>query len=774
MIADIKKLEFDKIKQILSSYTITDIGHSDVLEIQPINNRISIESSLLEVEQAKIMILRLDRTPLTGVLDIRSVIKKAKIESVLTIEEFMKVVSHQEAIQRTDQYIKKITNLEIDFSALKDYYDRIVNLSSLKKQIDSVIDKKGDIYDYASPKLSKLRNQIKTTEDKIDRKMASLLKSEAKKLTDSIITIRNNRLVLPVKSEHKNSFKGMIHDQSASKETVFIEPMACFTLNNELQNLMLEEENEIEKILRELTSYVTEHVEDLKTNLSIFTYLDTIFAKAKYACDYHMTRPLITDSVKLINARHPLIDPKEVVGNNIIFRDYRHIIITGPNTGGKTVALKTLGLLSMMVQSGMLIPVNEQSETIIFSNIFADIGDEQSIEQSLSTFSSHIGNIIRILNDIEDDSLVLLDEIGSGTDPKEGASLAISIMDYIRKNHIYSMVTTHYPELKTYAYNLDDIINASVEFDLKSLKPTYKLKVGVPGQSNAISIARRLGLDESICNAAEKVSISFDTDVTKLINKLEKQSIDLERQIEDYHEKTQVLDNKEEALKTEKQKQIQEHNRLISKYEKENLEKQKDALKEVEQLIEELDELKSQAQQAHFKEHKLADIKHRSKNIIKDEPVYQKSSHHKIKVGDSVKVLTYQRNGVVNKKLKNNEFEVQMGILTVTAKEDELEYLGKAKKEKPKYKTTPKPIKNVKVELDLHGKRYLDAMEELDKFVDDCLLNNLEFAYIIHGIGTMALKKGVEKYSKKNPQIKNFRSGGETEGGNGVTVIYFK
>ncbi|MFP4478127.1 MAG: endonuclease MutS2 [Candidatus Izemoplasmatales bacterium] len=774
MIADIKKLEFDKIKEILSSYTNTDMGHGDALEIKPTNNLSSIEKSLLEVEQAKIMILRLDRTPLTGVLDIRSIIKKAKIESVLTIEEFMKLVSHQEAIQRTEQYIKKITNLEINFDALKNYYDRIVNLSALKKQIDQVIDKKGEIYDNASPKLSKLRNQIKSTEDKIDQKMASLLKSEANKLTDSIITIRNNRLVLPVKSEFKNSFKGMIHDQSASKETVFIEPMACFTLNNELQNLILEEENEIEKILRDLTTHVTEHVEDLKNNLSIFTYLDIVFAKAKYAYDYQMTRPIISNKIKLINARHPLIDPEEVVGNNIFFRDYKHIIITGPNTGGKTVALKTLGLLSIMVQSGMLIPVNEQSETIVFSNIFADIGDEQSIEQSLSTFSSHIGNIIRILNDIEDDSLVLLDEIGSGTDPKEGASLAISIMDYIRNNHIYSMVTTHYPELKTYAYNLDDIINASVEFDIVSLKPTYKLKVGVPGQSNAISIARRLGLDESICKDAEQVSISFDTDVTKLINKLEKQSIDLEKQIEDYHEKTEILEKKEESLKLEKQKQIQEHNRLISQYEQENIKKQKAALKEVEQLIEELDQLRTQAQEAQFKEHKLADIKHRSKKIIKNEPTYKKTTDHKIKVGDSVKVLTYQRNGVVSKKLKDDEFEVQMGVLTVNAKEEELEYIGKAKKEKVKYKTTPKPVKNVKVELDLHGKRYLEAMEELDKFVDDCLLNNLEFAYIIHGIGTMALKKGVEKYAKNNPQIKSFRPGGETEGGKGVTVIYFK
>lgn len=772
MIADIKKLEFDKIRQILTSYGRTDLGREDMLKISPLRDQSHIEKKLLETEQAKIMVLRYDETPLTGVLDIRAVIRKAKIESVLTIEEFMKIVSHQEAIQRTNQYIKKIQNLDIDYSSLKEYYDRLVNLSDLKSEIDRIIDAKGQIYDKASAKLAKLRRQIKISEDKINQQMASLLKSEANKLSDSIITIRNNRLVLPVKAEYKNIFNGVVHDQSASKETVFMEPMSCFTLNNELQGLLIDEENEIETILRALTLKVTERTDDLSNNLRLFTYLDLVFAKAKYAIEMDMNKPKLTNQIKLINARHPLIDPKEVVGNNIFFGDYHHIIITGPNTGGKTVALKTLGLLSLMVQSGMLIPVNEHSETLVFNHIFADIGDEQSIEQSLSTFSSHISNIIRIFNHIEDKALILLDEIGSGTDPKEGASLAISMMDFIRSHDIYSMVTTHYPELKTYAYNLDDIINASVEFDLQTLKPTYKLKIGIPGESNAISIARRLGLDDSICKQAEDVSISFDTDVTKLVRKLEKQSHELDQQLEKEKEQLMQLKEKEEALRREKEKQIKEHNRVLNQYAEENRLKQEEALKKVNTLIEELDELRSQA---NFKEHKLAQIKYEKNQLLdQDEITYEKVSDQSIKVGDRVKVLPYQRQGIVHKQLKENEFEVQMGVLTITAKDDELEYLGKAKKETKVVQKKTIPQKEVKVELDLHGKRYVEAMDELDKFVDNCLLNNLEFAYIVHGIGTMALKKGVEKFAKRNPQIKSYRSGGEHEGGKGVTIIYFK
>jgi len=774
MYAEIKKLEFDKILKNLENFAHTTLAKRDVLTIFPMTNPVEIEQKLLEVEEAKITITRYDQTPMTGVLDITEIIKKSEIGSTLSIEEILKIVSHAEAVSRTLLFVKKVDSLEIKFESLRPYYNKLTNISSLKKLIDDIIDKKGEIYDNATPKLHDIRKKIKTTEDRIDAKMQSLLKTEQNKLSDSLITLRNNRLVLPVKIEYKNSFKGLIHDQSASGETVFIEPMSCVEMNNDLARFYVEEAREIENILREITLKIAEYSEELKQNLEIFTHIDIVFAKAKFAINYDCTLPKITkNKINLINAKHPLIDREVVVGNNISFHDYRHIIITGPNTGGKTVALKTLGLLSIMVQSGILIPVDENSETIVFNNIFADIGDEQSIEQSLSTFSSHINNISKIIAKATDNSLVLLDEIGSGTDPKEGASLAMAIIDYLRTKKLYSMITTHYPELKTYAYDLDDTINASVEFDIETLKPTYKLKIGVPGTSNAILIARRLGLNEEICKMAENVSLTFETDVSKLIAKLEKQSLELDQELKLYHEKMDNLAIEKTKYQNLQKEEAIRQNKLLKELEGSQKEKLDIKLKKANDLIEELNELKNSAE---FKEHKLAKLKKDVKDTFYQEVEYKKVSNKKIKVGDTVKVLSYQRNASVNKELKDKQFEVIMGNLTLTVKNDEIEFVSRndIQTNEKIVKTTQAPVRTVKVELDLHGKRYEEAMIELDKFVDDCLLNNLEFAYIVHGIGTGALKKGVEAYAKRNPQVKSYRRGNEGEGGMGVTVYQFK
>ncbi len=774
MNAEIKKLEFNKILKKLQTYAHTDLGKKRILDIFPLTESLEIIKLLNEVDEAKNIIQRYDHTPLVGVLDLTEVIKKARINSVLTIDEFIRVVSHQEAVSRSLTFVKKVISLEIECIYLIDYYNRLVSLQVLKQDIDRVIDKKGEIYDNASAKLAEIRKKIKVTDERINSKMASLLRSEQNKLTDAIITIRNNRLVLPVKAEFKNSFKGMVHDQSSSGETVFIEPLSCFDLNNDLSRYFVEESNEIENILRKLTERVNEFSYELESNLEILTYLDIVFAKAKYAYSEEFNKPKITEKeINLINAKHPLIPRDEVVGNNISFHDYKHIIITGPNTGGKTVALKTLGLLSLMVQSGMLIPVNENSKTIIFSHVFADIGDEQSIEQSLSTFSSHIENIINILDKAEDNSLVLLDELGSGTDPKEGASLAISIIDYLRKRSLYSMITTHYPELKTYAYDLDNTVNASVEFDIETLKPTYRLKIGVPGTSNAIMIARRLGLNEEICQNAENVSLSFDTDVSKLIAKLEKQSLELDEEINNYHDKNSVIDLETAKLKELQKQEVIKQNLILKKFEEAQRIKQENYLAQAEDLIAELDSMKNTAS---FKEHQLAKLKNDVKKTFYQSVKYKKETNKDILVGDVVKVLSYQRNGTVNKELKNNQYEVQMGALTLTVKKDEIEFVSRTEETEQSgpVKSVDEPVRTVKVELDLHGKRYEEAMQELDKFVDDCLLNNLEFAYIVHGIGTGALKKGVEKFAKNNNQVKSYRRGTENEGGVGVTIFYFK
>ncbi|MBN2540984.1 MAG: endonuclease MutS2 [Bacilli bacterium] len=772
MLADLKKLEFEKILLKIKNYAVTDLAKPVVLAIEPMSDQAEIERLLTETSQAKNMIERYDATPMTGVLNIKEAIKKAEIGSVLSIEEFLRITSHQEAIARSIAFIKKVHQLEIPSGALDEYYERLVSLPKVKEAIETVIDPKGEIYDSASSKLAQLRKKIKITEERIEGKMNQLVRSEANKLTDSIITIRNNRLVLPVRSEFKNSFQGVVHDSSASGETVFMEPMSCFILNNELQGILAQEKAEVERILRELTERIAEDVEPLRSNLEILTYLDIVFAKAKHAIEYRSHQPELTKStIDLKCARHPLISQDIVVGNDINFRTFRHIVITGPNTGGKTVALKTLGLLSIMVQSGILIPVDEESKTIVFSGIFADIGDEQSIEQSLSTFSSHISNITYIIKHAKTNALVLLDEIGSGTDPKEGASLAISIINHLRNKNLYAMFSTHYPELKTYAFDLDDTVNASVEFDIETLRPTYRLRIGVPGTSNALQIAKRLGLHTSIIEAAEKVSISFDTDISHLIRKLETQSLELENTIQTHKSEISVLHEKQDHLDDLYVEEKIRQNKLMDQLEREKRKEMEALESDAKRIIRELDELKKSAS---FKEHELARLKHESKSIHFEDNQYQKVKSTKISEGDRVLLIPYQRNGIVNKRLSDGKYEVLMGTLSVTLEESDLEFIETPEKEKQPSGGTVTRTSQAKVELDLRGMRYLEAVDEIDKFVDTCLINNLEFSYIIHGYGTGALKKAVEEYIKKNNQIKNSRPGGPNEGGKGVTVIYFK
>ncbi|MDD3122276.1 MAG: endonuclease MutS2 [Candidatus Izemoplasmatales bacterium] len=772
MYTDISILEFDKILHTLKRYAVTDLAKQNILLIEPTNKVEDISLWLLEVSEAKTMIERYDETPLTGVLNVKDALKRSTIGSTLHIEELLRIVSLIEAASRSNIFIKKVRQLLIPSEILNHYYDEILTHPALKKAIELCIDDKGQIYDDASSELATIRKKMHVSEKRVEEKMASLLKSEQSKLTDSIITIRNNRLVLPVKAEYKNSFKGIIHDQSSSKETVFIEPMSCVEINNLLQTLLVEEKQAIEKILAALSYEVSLCAFELEHNLMVFTSLDIIFAKAKYSISEQLEAPLITkNEIDLINARHPLIPREVVVPNTISFYQYHTIVITGPNTGGKTVALKTLGLLSIMVQSGLHIPVSTGSKTIVFNNIFADIGDEQSIEQSLSTFSSHITKIITILRIATRNSLILLDELGSGTDPKEGASLAISILDYIRNKNVFSMVTTHYPELKVYAYDLEDTVNASVEFDIESLKPTYRLQIGVPGTSNALDIASRLGLMDEIVNHARTVSMQFDNDTIILMKKLEKQSVALQKEIDETIARKEALAVERAELDKLIVSSKQKYNQRLKEI---DIEKDKVLAKTQEEayvLIRELDELKKSAD---FKEHELARIKHEVKNLGAMSEQFIKLNQKRIMIGDVVNVVPYQKSGIVMKKRGPNEYVVQMGVLTGNFSEKDLEFIEKKQESKSISSGRITLESSAKVELDLRGKRFDEAMELLDKYVDDCLMNHLEFAYIIHGYGTGALRKGVLDYLKKNKTVKSFRPGGASEGGSGVTVMYLR
>lgn len=764
-------LEFPKILAQIRNYAETDLGKQLVMAIEATNNQEMIELWLNEVFEAKTMIERFDSSPMTGVLNIRDSIKRASLGSTLSIEELLSIVSLIEAVSNNQRFIRKIRQLEIISKTLNHYYDELIPLTFIKTQVEKCIDNKGQVYDDASIELSSVRKRLAVNQKRVTEKMESLLKSESVKLTDNIITIRNNRLVLPVKAEYKNSFKGIIHDQSSSRETVFIEPMGCVETNNLIQTLFLQENEEIEKILAKLSGLIGDNANELSSNFNILTSLDVIFAKAKYAISTSSTKPEITDNtIHLIKARHPLIDKEVVVANTIHFGRYRSIIITGPNTGGKTVALKLLGLLSIMVQSGLLIPAEEGSKTRIFSNIFADIGDEQSIEQSLSTFSSHITKIIKILETVDSDSLVLLDELGSGTDPKEGASLAIAIMDFLRDHKAYTMVTTHYPEMKLYAFNKDDTVNASVEFDIDTLRPTFRLQIGTPGTSNALEIASRLGLSDNVIAHAKKVSLSFDNETTILMKKLEIQSIELNQEIEEYKSKKNVLEHKHQEIQKTLDQTKAEQNKLLIELEKEKQIIIERAKEEALSLIKELDQLRKQE---NFKDHELAKLKHEVKNLGTEPMLLKKINQKRISVGDIVTVIPYQKQGIVMKQDGQNKYLVQMGILSSSFTEEQLEYLDHKTGEK-KSKVSVTRTNSTKVELDLRGMRYEEAIDALEKHIDNCLINNLEFTYIIHGYGTGALRKGVQELVKKNKQIKSSRSGGDGEGGSGVTVLYFK
>ncbi len=765
-------LEFDKVKAIIRQKAHTLKGKEIVDTFEPSNNHLEIKRKLAEANHAFNILTRYKEPPFGGVRDVSETLQRAKIYSVLRPTEFLDIIGLIEASQNNRRFYEQVQENEIEGDSLHDYFYNIQKIPGLKNQIEQVISVDGYIHDSASSDLLKIRNKIRRNEQKINEKLNNILQTQKTRLAESLITIRNNRFVVPVKLSEKNNFKGAIIDYSSSGETAYIEPEIVAELNNKIGLLTLDEQREIERILRDLTIQVAEHHFPLSNNFKLLTEIDAIFAKAKFAEIYECTMPEITESeVSLRYARHPLINQKDVVANTITFNPgERLIIITGPNTGGKTVALKTMGLLSIMVQSGMMIPVDEESKTIIFENIFADIGDEQSIEQSLSTFSSHMTRIIDIVENLSVGSLILLDELGSGTDPKEGASLAISILEHIRIRGVYVIATTHYPELKAYAYNKDEIINASVEFDVDTLSPTYRLLLGTPGKSNALLISERLGLDERIINAAKENVLTSKSEVTDLINKLEKQGNTLDNRIQEYErliEKNKYLVKENEQLKVDLVKEKQTFNRKV------NIE-QSQIVQEAKQhalnLIKEIEELKKQGD---FKEHELASLKFKTKQLDLEETKTSNVTDHVYQPGDLVNVLKFNRTGELITK-KKKKWTVKMGALTSQFTENQFEFIEHKKQKPLKSKVSSSVKKRVRAELDLRGMRYEEAQMDLDKYIDDCVVTNMPFASIIHGFGTLTLRKLVKSYLDKHPLVDHHRDGEGNEGGQGVTVVYFK
>jgi len=773
---ELKLLEYEKILNILKEYAYINKTKKAIMNLEPTVNKDSILKMLNEAYEAKNILFRLGDIDLYD-FDLDFTIDRIRIGSTLNINEFVELRKMMIDSTKIKDYLVKASTLDVVNETLLKYIDNFKSLKEIRQEINTVIDVDGNINDTASSTLFNIRKNIRSLESESTNKLNSLMKTLGNKLAEPIITIRNGHRVIPIKSEYKSQVKGIIFDESQSGLAVYIEPLEVSQIDGRIVILKNEERNEISRILKELSDKTSLYYDDIYIDLELVYFFDNVFARGKYAKEIDAEIPIISDTIELIDARHPLIDKNVIVPNTIYLENKNTMIITGPNTGGKTVVLKTLGLLSLMTQSGILIPVKEGSKIKIFSGIYADIGDEQSIEQSLSTFSSHMTRIVRILDEVEEDSLVVLDELGSGTDPKEGASLAISILNFLRRIKAYTVCTTHYPELKLYAYQNSDILNASVEFDCDSLKPTYKLLIGISGKSNAFLISRRLGLNENIIAEAEGVNLEFKDEQSLLIQNLERESLYLKNEREKYDELTKKLEKEikenREYLKNEKARL---HKRMDDLTDKENevLEK---AQKEANDLIDEIKELKKNVKNNNdIKDNVLIDLKGRTNKLYKDKYVKKNFSKKEIQVGDNVKIIDFNQVGKVIA-IKNDKYNVQFGSMSSFFLKTDLELVEIVDniKEATLKNNTPSNLKiNKSMRLDLRGMRYEEALEALDKFMDDAVMTSLTTVEIIHGFGTLALRKMVIDYCKSHSNIKSYRSGEEHEGGRGVTVIDLK
>jgi DNA mismatch repair protein MutS2 len=780
----LKVLEFQKVKEQLNTFVSSTLGQEKVNNLIPSANFDEVLKWQDETDEAAKVFRLKGNVPLSGIFNIRPHVKRSAIGSILSPQELTQIASTIRVSRQMKRFIEDMVADQIELPILSQYVGKIIVLADLEEKIRNAIDESGEVLDSASDILRSLRQQLRANESRVREKLEGMIRSSnaQKMLSDSIVTIRNDRYVIPVKQEYRGHYGGIIHDQSSSGATLFIEPQVIVQLNNQLQEIRVKEQLEIERILAELSDFVAEFEQDLLTIVYVLAELDFMFAKARYAHKIKASKPAINQDgrITLYKARHPLIPKDEVVANDVMLgKDFTTIVITGPNTGGKTVTLKTVGLCVLMAQAGLQIPALDGSEVAIFDHVYADIGDEQSIEQSLSTFSSHMVNIVDILRRVDFNSLVLFDELGAGTDPQEGAALAISILDEVYKRGARVIATTHYPELKAYGYNRPGVVNASVEFDVETLSPTYKLLIGVPGRSNAFEISKRLGLSEHVIENARNQISADSNQIENMIASLEKSRREAEN---DRLEANDLLKNAEKL-----HKDIQ--NQMIAFYEQKDsmVEKAQDkaadivekAKSEAEYIIRELRKLRLE-KNAEVKEHELIEARKRLEDATpkikkSSQRIQAKSKAHTFTAGDEVKVLTFDQKGTLIEQASNKEWVVQIGILKMKVNEKDLEYINtpKQKEVKPVAVVKGKDF-HVSLELDLRGERYENALMRVEKYIDDALLAGYPRVSIIHGKGTGALRQGVTEYLKNHRSVKRARFGDAGEGGIGVTIVEFK
>ncbi|SDM76854.1 DNA mismatch repair protein MutS2 [Psychrobacillus sp. OK028] len=787
MIAEraLRTLEYYKIREEVSSYCTSSIGKSHIDKLLPSVDFTEVTKLLEEMDEGMAILRLRGNVPMGGMTDVRPHAKRAQIGGMLSPTELMEIASTIRASKILRQFIDNVAESEDvkipHFLRLK---EGLPILTALEHEINDCIDENGAVLDSASSTLRSIRQQLRIQVSRVREKLESYTRgaNAAKMLSDSIITIRNDRYVIPVKSEYRSHYGGIIHDQSSSGQTLFIEPSAVVQINNDIRSLKVKEQEEINRILVRLTAEVEIVGHDIFLLVNVLGEVDVILAKAKYGQAQKCTMPVINNKgfIRLVKARHPLIPQETAVPNTIEFgKDITTIVITGPNTGGKTVTLKTVGLCTLMAQSGLPIPALDGSEVALFESVFADIGDEQSIEQSLSTFSSHMVNIVDILKKYDDKSLIIFDELGAGTDPQEGAALAISILDEVHGTGARVMATTHYPELKAYGYNRPGVANASVEFDIETLSPTYKLLIGVPGRSNAFEISERLGLPEYIINQAQTFTGTDRGEVNSMIASLE----DSRRQAEKDAEETEVHLVEARKVKEDLEQRLADLEQNKEKLEQKAKDKAKkivdDARREADEIISELRKMQSNTHKF-VKEHELIDAKKRLDAALPNNPVLKKQKKlnemaKELKSGDEVKVISFGQKGTLLEKLSTTEWSVQIGMLKMKLDESDLEFV---KPEKQKQTVSVNSIRgrdsHVKLELDLRGERYEDAIMRTEKYLDDAVLANYPRISIIHGKGTGVLRQAIQQFLKNHSRVKSYRFGEAGEGGHGVTVVELK
>ena len=772
----LETLEFSKIKELFAPYLLTEQGQLELGLLLPTSKKETVASAFLEMTDMQQIFVQHPHFSLAATQDITALTKRLELESDLNIEEFLALKRVLAVTQELKSIYEDLENVHLE--KLDRLFENLAVFPKLQGSLQAVNDG-GFIESFASESLSRIRRKIQENENQVREILQEILKNKGEMLADQVVASRNGRNVLPVKNTYRNRISGVVHDISASGNTVYIEPRAVVNLNEEIASSRADERYEIQRILQELSDLFRPHAAEIANNAWIIGHLDLVCAKVRFMQETGAVVPDLSEEqdIQLLSVRHPLIE--NAVANDLHFGpDLTEIVITGPNTGGKTIMLKTLGLAQIMAQSGLPLLADKGSRVGIFSQIFADIGDEQSIEQSLSTFSSHMTNIVSILEQVDSESLVLLDELGAGTDPQEGAALAIAILEDLRLKQIKTMATTHYPKLKAYGIETDWVENASMEFDTDSLRPTYRFMQGVPGRSNAFEIARRLGLSEVIVGHAQEQT-DTDSDVNRIIERLEEQTLESRKRLDNIREVEQENLKFNRALK----KLYNEFNReKETELNKARLEAQEIvdlALSESESILKNLHDKSS------LKPHEIIEAKAQLKKLApetvdlsKNKVLKQAKKNRAPKVGDDILVTSYGQRGTLVKQLKDGRWEAQVGLIKMTLEEQEFNLLKAEKEQQPKRKQV-NVVKRAntagpKARLDLRGKRYEEAMEELDAFIDQALLNNMAQVDIIHGIGTGVIREGVTKYLRRNKHVKSFGYAPQNAGGSGATIVIFK